>query len=61
MHQVLLLIVLLLENSIVSNLAEQGENQVKLPIIECILSCKHVVVSVVDDEISDTLLLILDC
>lgn len=61
MHQVLSLVIFLLNNCIISCLLNQGEEELKFLLIQGILHCKHVIIAIVKDQVCNALLTCVDC
>lgn len=59
-HQVLVVSILALHNGVVSGLGQQCQNQVEFSFVKGVLHRKHVIVLVIEDQVSKALLLILN-
>ena len=55
-EQVLSLFIFLLDNPVIGCLRNQSEEQLEFVLIECVLHRKHIVISIVKNQISNTLL-----
>ena len=59
-HEILALVILLLDYSVVSSLRDESQEELEFALIQSISHGKHVIVLVVQDQICDTLLTSLD-